>query len=154
MISKNKELGLFLKKKRSTLRSEQFGLKFDKKRRVEGLNREEVADLAGVSIDWYVRIEQGQNVNPSIDVLLSLSRVLQLNNEEKRYLFNLSDKKLPVEDFTNVAISNTLQKFLDNQNPNIAYVSDSELTIIGWNKAALKVYGNYEEMNEKERNSV
>lgn len=154
MISKNKELGLFLKKKRSTLRPEQFGLKFDKKRRVKGLKREEVADLAGVSIDWYVRIEQGQNVNPSTDVLLSLSRVLQLNNEEKRYLFNLSDKKLPMEDITTVTISNTLQKFLDNQNPSIAYVTDSKLTMIGWNTAALKVYGNYEEMNEKERNSV
>ena len=154
MISKNKELGLFLKKKRSTLRTEQFGLKFDKKRRVKGLKREEVADLAGVSIDWYVRIEQGQDVNPSIDVLLSLSRVLQLNNEEKRYLFNLSDKKLPVEDFAAVTISNTLQKFLDNQNPSIAYVTDSKLTMIGWNMAALKVYGNYEEMDEKERNSV
>ncbi|WP_218917556.1 helix-turn-helix domain-containing protein [Paenibacillus stellifer] len=82
MISKSKELGFFLKKKRSTLRPEQFGLKCDKKRRVVGLKREEVADLAGVSIDWYVRIEQGQNVNPSIDVLLSLSRVFQLNNEE------------------------------------------------------------------------
>lgn len=154
MISKNKELGLFLKKKRSTLRPEQFGLKFDKRRRVEGLKREEVAALAGVSIDWYVRIEQGQNVNPSTDVLLSLSRVLRLNNEEKRYLFNLSDKKLPVEDIAAVTISDTLQKFLDNQNPNIAYVTDNKLTVIGWNEAALKVYGNYEEMDEKQRNSV
>ncbi|MNV38483.1 hypothetical protein D3C71_1300400 [compost metagenome] len=154
MISKSKELGLFLKKKRSTLRPEQFGLKCDKKRRVEGLKREEVADLAGVSIDWYVRIEQGQNVNPSIDVLLSLSRVFQLNNEEKRYLFNLSDKKLPVEDAASVTISDTLQKFLDSQNPNIAYVTDNKLSVIGWNETALKVYGNYKEMNEKERNSV
>lgn len=154
MMPKNRELGLFLKKKRSTLRPEQFGLNADKRRRVEGLKREEVADLAGVSIDWYVRIEQGQNVNPSIDVLLALSRVLQLNNEEKRYLFNLSDKKLPLEDSVTIAISDTLQKFLDNQNPNIAYVTDSKLTIIGWNMAALKVYGNYAEMNEKERNSV
>jgi transcriptional regulator with XRE-family HTH domain len=154
MMPKNKELGSFLKKKRSTLRPDQFGLKLDKNRRVKGLKREEVADLAGVSIDWYVRIEQGQNVNPSIDVLLSLSRVLQLNNEEKRYLFNLSEKKMPVEDLTTITISDTLQKFLDNQNPNIAYVTDSKFTIIGWNKAALKVYGNYEEMNEKERNSV
>lgn len=121
----NKELGLFLKKKRSTLRPEQFGFKFDKKRRVKGLKREEVADLAEVSIDWYVRIEQGQNVNQSIDVLLSLSRVLQLNNEEKRYLFNLSDKKLPIEDVSTTTISNTLQKFLDNQNPSIAYVTSS-----------------------------
>jgi len=93
MMPKSKELGSFLKKKRSTLRPDQFGLNLDKKRRVIGLKREEVADLAGVSIDWYVRIEQGQNVNPSIDVLLSLSKVLQLNSEEKRYLFNLSEKK-------------------------------------------------------------
>ena len=61
---------------------------------------------------------------------------------------------MPMEDFTTITISDTLQKFLDNQNPNIAYVTDSKFTIIGWNKATLKVYGNYEEMNEKERNSV
>ncbi|GKU26531.1 helix-turn-helix transcriptional regulator [Clostridium folliculivorans] len=153
-MDKNKELGLFLKKKRSTLRPEQFGIKLEKRRRVEGLKREEVADLAGVSLDWYVRIEQGQDVNPSVEVLLALSRVLQLNNEEKRYLFNLSDKKMPAEDTSKIIISDTLQKFLDSQNPNIAYITDSKLTIIGWNKAALKVYGNYERMSEKERNSV
>jgi transcriptional regulator with XRE-family HTH domain len=153
-MSKSKELGLFLKKKRATLSPDQFGFASNKRRRVEGLKREEVADLAGVSIDWYVRIEQGQDVNPSIDVLNSLSRVLQLNNEEKRYLFNLSDKKVPVEVSDVITISDTLQKFLDNQNPNIAYVTDSKFTIIGWNKVALKVYGNYKEMNEKERNSI
>lgn len=153
-MPKNRELGLFLKKKRSALSPEQFGLNADKRRRVEGLKREEVAELAGVSIDWYVRIEQGQNVNPSSDVLLALSRVLQLNNEEKRYLFNLSDKKMPLEEAAALAISPILQKFLDNQNPNIAYVTDSKLTIIAWNTAALKVYGNYAAMSGKERNSV
>ena len=110
MESKNKELGMFLKNKRSTLSPEQFGLNVHKKRRVSGLTREEIADLAGVSTDWYIRIEQGQNVNPSIDVLLSLSKILQLNFEEKRYLFNLSDKKIPNEDFSETMISNTLQK--------------------------------------------
>lgn len=153
-MTKSKELGLFLKKKRATLSPNQFGLELNKRRRVEGLKREEVADLAGVSIDWYVRIEQGQNVNPSIEVLNSLSKVLQLNNEEKRYLFNLSDKKLQVEDSNNITISKTLQEFLDAQNPNIAYVTDNSWNMIAWNKAALKVYGNYEEMNEKERNTI
>lgn len=136
MVTKNKELGLFLKKKRSTLRPEQFGLIIHKKRRVPGLTREEVADLAGVSTDWYIRIEQGQNVNPSIDVLLSLSKILQLNFEEKNYLFNLSDKKLPFEEFSNTTISSTLQHFLDAQNPNIAYVTDHRLSIIAWNETA------------------
>lgn len=154
MESKNKELGMFLKNKRSTLSPEQFGLNVHKKRRVPGLTREEIADLAGVSTDWYIRIEQGQNVNPSIDVLLSLSKILQLNFEEKRYLFNLSDKKLPNEDFSDTMISNTLQKFLDAQNPNIAYVTDHRLSIISWNKSAKNVYGDYDRMNEKERNSI
>lgn len=154
MITKSKELGLFLKKKRSTLRPEQFGLTVHKKRRVSGLTREEVADLAGISTDWYVRIEQGQSVNPSIDVLLSLSKILQLNYEEKKYLFNLSDKKLPFENFTDTAISSTLQNFLDAQNPNIAYVTDQRLSIIAWNEAASNVYGYSDTMNEKERNSI
>ncbi|VBB07212.1 Hypothetical protein LUCI_2456 [Lucifera butyrica] len=154
-MTKSKELGSFLQRKRLTLRPEQVGIHVDKRRRVKGLRREEVADLAGVSIDWYIRIEQGrENVNPSISVLNSLSKALQLNYEEKRYLFNLSDKMPPANDNSLVSVSETLQKFLDNQNPSIAYVMDQNFAIIAWNQTATKVYGYYENMGERERNTI
>lgn len=154
MTTDNKELGIFLKKKRSTISPQQYGITVQRKRRVSGLTREEIADLSGVSTDWYTRIEQGQNVNPSVDVLLSLSRVLHLNENEKKYLFHLSDKKLPLKDPVPLSISATLQQFLDSQNPNIAYVTDQRMSIVAWNTATKQVYGNYDLMDEKQRNSI
>lgn len=154
-MTKSQELGYFIKMKRQTLCPEQFKIPVDKRRRVKGLRREEVADLAGVSIDWYVRIEQGrENVNPSDAVLISLAKVLQLNFEEKEYLFHLADKIPPMDDEPYITVSETLQKFLDSQNPSLAYVMDRNFTVIAWNKAATRVYGGYENANEKERNLV
>lgn len=83
-MSKEKELGIFVKEKRQSISPEQYGISTNSKRRVTGLRREELASLAGISEDWLTRIEQGrQGVTPSISVLDSLSRILQLNDVEK-----------------------------------------------------------------------
>lgn len=154
-MTKRKELGEFIKMKRSTICPSQFKIPVDNKRRVKGLRREEVAELAGVSVDWYVRIEQGrENVNPTAAVLNSLAKVLQLNFAEKEYLFHLADKMLPLDNKPSITVSETLQRFLDNQNPSLAYVVDSNFTVIAWNETATKVYGGYENASEKERNLV
>ena len=59
-------------------------------RQVPGLRREEVAFLAGVSADWYVRLEQGRQITPSESVLAAVARILQLDDAERDYLFNLA----------------------------------------------------------------
>lgn len=59
------------------------------RRRVPGLRREEVAQLAGVSTDYYVRLEQGRNIHPSRSVLNSVARALQLNDAESAHMFDL-----------------------------------------------------------------
>src|ERR1700753_1390985 len=66
----------------------QFGL-----RRVPGLRREEVAMLAGISADYYLRLEQGRDRNPSVQVLESLARVLQLDETGNSYLLSLGREK-------------------------------------------------------------
>lgn len=76
----SKDLGNFLRKKRASLNAENFNIISYNKRRVSGLRREEVAELAHISTDWYTKLEQGRTIKPSVDVLNSLSKVLALNN--------------------------------------------------------------------------
>lgn len=151
---KHVELGLFLKKKRASLTPEQAGLPLGKKRKVTGLRREEVAELANLSVDWYIRLEQGRAVQPSVEVLLALSNALQLNRKERDYLFNLAEQRLPEEMPDPVTVSPGLQKFLDSQNPYPAYITDKEWNIVGWNKAAALVFGDYSLMTPLQRNTI
>src|SRR5258706_6669237 len=82
-------LGEFLRARRELARPEDFGLP-GTRRRVPGLRREEVAMLAGVSSDYYVRLEQGRDQHPSPQVLDALARALQLDRDATAYLHQLA----------------------------------------------------------------
>ncbi len=86
-------LGDHLRARRELLTPAQVGLPVDGVRRVPGLRREEVAMLAGISADYYLRLEQGRDRNPSRSVLESLARVLQLGEDTTAYLVGLGDRK-------------------------------------------------------------
>ena len=77
-------LGDYLRARRELVTPEQAGIPVVGVRRVPGLRREEVAMLAGISADYYLRLEQGRDRNPSVQVLESLARVLQLDDERRR----------------------------------------------------------------------
>ncbi|RSM94470.1 hypothetical protein DMB42_51045 [Nonomuraea sp. WAC 01424] len=84
-------LGEFLRSRRARLRPEELGLRPGvRRRRVAGLRREEVAPLAGVSVGYYTRLEQGQSPNVSDDVLDAVARVLRLDEDEVRHLHRLA----------------------------------------------------------------
>ncbi|GAA5164836.1 MULTISPECIES: helix-turn-helix domain-containing protein [Amycolatopsis] len=83
-------LGSYLRARRALVTPEQVGLPAGAKRRVPGLRREEVAMLAGISADYYLRLERGRDRNPSPQVLESLARVLLLDELEQEYLLSLS----------------------------------------------------------------
>lgn len=86
-----RELGDFLKTRRGELSLADVGLpSFDRRRRVSGLRREEVAQLAAISTDYYARIEQGRLV-PSQPVLAALVRVLRLDDDQAEYLDSLAE---------------------------------------------------------------
>ncbi|MFI6208351.1 helix-turn-helix transcriptional regulator [Streptomyces sp. NPDC051041] len=85
-----RELGDFLRARRSRLRPRDVGLEPGGRRKVTGLRREELALLAGLSTDYYQRMEQGREVRPSDDVLDALAGALGLNDEERRHLFTLA----------------------------------------------------------------
>lgn len=82
--------GEFVRARRLMLVPEQFGFPHDTKRRTAGLRREEVASLAGISREYYIRIEQGRNHRVSDQVLASLSRALQLDDDGRAYLYRLA----------------------------------------------------------------
>lgn len=84
-------LGTFLRARREQITPQQVGLPDHGRRRVPGLRREELAMLAGVSVDYYVRLEQGRNDHPSPQVLDALARVLKLGDDETRYLRDLAE---------------------------------------------------------------
>ncbi len=83
-------LGEFLRARRELVTPEQAGIPVLGTRRVPGLRREEVAMLAGISADYYLRLEQGRDRNPSVQVLESIARVLQLDDDTSAYLIGLA----------------------------------------------------------------
>ncbi len=83
-------LGAYLRARRDLVTPEQSGIAAGLHRRVLGLRREEVAMLAGISADYYLRLERGRDKNPSEQVLAALSRVLHLDEVEHRYLLDLA----------------------------------------------------------------
>ncbi|WP_236795011.1 helix-turn-helix transcriptional regulator [Amycolatopsis sp. GM8] len=85
-----RELGEFLRARRNRLRPEDVGLQPGGRRKVPGLRREELALLAGLSTDYYQRMEQGRDVRPSDDILDALASALVLDEEERRHLFTLA----------------------------------------------------------------
>jgi transcriptional regulator with XRE-family HTH domain len=86
---KSNELGEFLSARRALVTPQQAGIPDVGVRRVPGLRREEVAMLAGLSADYYLRLERGRDRNPSVQVLESIARVLQLDDEHLAYLLAL-----------------------------------------------------------------
>lgn len=83
-------LGAYLRARRDLVTPEQAGIPAGPHRRVTGLRREEVAMLAGVSADYYLRLERGRDKNPSAQVLAALARVLRLDEVEHQYLLDLA----------------------------------------------------------------
>jgi transcriptional regulator with XRE-family HTH domain len=86
-------LGAYLRARRDLVRPEEVGLPAGGSRRVPGLRREEVAMLAGISADYYLRLERGRDAHPSVQVLEALARVLRLDDVERAYLLGLASDR-------------------------------------------------------------
>ncbi|ABS03435.1 helix-turn-helix transcriptional regulator [Kineococcus radiotolerans] len=89
-MAKQSELGSFLRARRAATSPDDVGLRSLGPRRVPGLRRDEVAQLAGVSVDYYTRLEQGRETHPSAQVLDALAHVLGMSPEERRHTYSLA----------------------------------------------------------------
>jgi transcriptional regulator with XRE-family HTH domain len=96
MATEANALGEYLRARRQQVRPEDVGLVPGARRRVEGLRREELAMLAGISAEYYLRLEVGRDTNPSTQVVRALARALRLDARATQYLHDLAG--LPIRD--------------------------------------------------------
>lgn len=150
-----KELGDFLKTRRAKISPSQIGLSTEVQRRTPGLRREEVAQLAGIGLTWYTWLEQGRDIHVSTQVIESLSKVLLLDKQERIHLYLLANQPLPVDiPEDKETVSPILQNVLDSLTLSPSLVMDQRWNVIGWNKAASLVLGDFNKMNSREQNIV
>lgn len=133
-------LGTFLSAQRARLSPADVGLPDIGGRRVAGLRREEVAVLAGVSIDYYARLEQGRERTPSIAVVESLAVALRLSPDARDHVFRLARLAPSVQPETG-PVSDELQQLLDAFPHAAAYVIDPGFRIIAANETARALLG-------------
>jgi transcriptional regulator with XRE-family HTH domain len=143
-----------LRNRRERLTPAQVNLPTSGRRRTPGLRREEVAILAGVSVAWYTWLEQGRDIQPSVETLDAIVGALRLDAEERAHAFKLAGR--PLLDLTPapppVAAPPHVQLVLDAlEFP--AYVSDRASNVIGWNAVADRIFG-YSRRAPTERNSL
>ncbi|MFF3373768.1 helix-turn-helix domain-containing protein [Streptomyces sp. NPDC002680] len=147
------ELGEFLKTRRAELSPRAVGLPdTGGLRRVEGLRREEVAQLAAISTEYYTRLEQGR-LQASGPVLSALAQVLRLDDDQRDYLFELAGKDQARPRRRAVQkVQPTLQRLLDNLIDTPAIVLGRRTDILAWNSLAAALMTDYAEIPERKRN--
>ncbi|WP_405020807.1 helix-turn-helix transcriptional regulator [Kitasatospora sp. NBC_00070] len=131
------ELGEFLQARRSLLKPEEVGLPTYGHRRVAGLRREEVAVLAGVSADYYTRLEQGRERNPSGQVVDAISRALRLNADAHWHAYRLA-RLLPTAEAADESdeVAPALLRLMEGFPSAVAYVVNRRLEVLAANALA------------------
>lgn len=146
----NHQLGTFLRSRRVKLQPADVGLRAGRVRRTPGLLREEVAQLAGISTEWYVRLEQGRTVSPSDATIDALAGALQLNDAEHRHLRCLA-RGGKRERFVRETISEGLRSVVEGLlEP--AYVTGQCWDVLAWNAAAANLLTDFGLRTTGERN--
>jgi len=151
------ELGRFLHARRTQTGPEQVGLTVGPGlRRTPGLRREELATLAGMSIDYYVRLERGREVRPSPSVLDALARALRLDDAEHQHLRELATRAAryapepPPPPGRTVAPH--LKLVLETLRPSPAYIISRSMDLLAWNSGGLALYAGLDDWPAGQRN--
>ncbi len=146
---KQRELGDFLRARRGRLTPESVGLPHRRQRRTPGLRREEVAELAGIGVDWYIRLEQGRPVTPSIGTVDALARALRLTELEHQHLRALAGGG-GHRPFQPETAPPALLRLLESLTQP-AYVTGRRRDLVAWNAAADEVF-DFSSLAEDQRN--
>jgi transcriptional regulator with XRE-family HTH domain len=145
------ELRLFLQSRRSKIMPEEVGLTSTGRRRVQGLRREEVAQLAGISVDYYVLLERGKRLTASDAVLDALARVLRLDEAERDHLFTIARPArrtvVPAQE-----LRPQLQRILDGMPRLPAMILGRRLDVLAINGLAGALYTDFGGRPAHERN--
>ena len=145
-------LGGFLRARRGRVAPEDVGLTGGRRRRVRGLRREELAQLAGISVDYYVRLEQGRSTQPSPEVLDALARALGLDAAERRHLATLATARR--DPAPTARVSPLLQRILDAMDHLPAFATNHRLDVVAWNDLGAELIGGVADAARRDRNNA
>ncbi|MEC3917798.1 helix-turn-helix transcriptional regulator [Nocardia sp. CDC160] len=139
-MEETSQIGAFLRTRRARLRPEDVGLTvYGTRRRVPGLRREELAQLAGISADYYIRFERGRLDNVSDAVIDAVANALRLDPDERRHLHNLAHP--PAHDTPeSPQLRPKLTQLVRALDPTPAYVVGHHTNILAWNRAAAAIF--------------
>jgi transcriptional regulator with XRE-family HTH domain len=148
------ELSEFLRTRRARLKPEDVGLRsFGRYRRVPGLRREELAQLAGVSVAYYTRLEQGNGRHVSAEVLDAIARALRLSDAEHAHLTHLAKPKQQKKPAVRgQQVRGPLRTLLDAMDGVPAILVGRRSDILAWNRMAAAVFGDWAELPTQEQN--
>jgi transcriptional regulator with XRE-family HTH domain len=148
------ELGQSIRAWRDRLDPAEAGLSAGARRRAPGLRREELASLAGVSVDYLSRLEQGRATNPSPQVLAALARALRLSDEERAHLYLVAGQAPPGAGTIDRHLTPGVQRMLDRLEEMAVTVYDPTWELVAWNRLGAALLGDLEALDGRERNLV
>jgi transcriptional regulator with XRE-family HTH domain len=158
-----REMADFLRSRRDRIKPSSVGLPDGGRRRAPGLRRAEVALLAGISPDYYMRLEQGRGIRPSPSVLDGLARALVLNDDERDHLYRLAlSLPSPPSAGAHAApggaadgpVDPSVRRLLDAIDPVAAYVINPRLDVLAWNRTAAALMPHLAEAPPARRNML
>jgi transcriptional regulator with XRE-family HTH domain len=148
------ELAAVLRTARSRVKPADVGLPAGPRRQVPGLRREEVAQLAGLGVDYVIRLEQGRGPKPSTQVLSALARALRLSDDDRDTLFRLADSAPPQAGRVPVLVRQSVLRLLDRMSDLPALVLSAKSDVLAWNPLATALLGDFSELPPERRNLI
>ena len=146
------ELGAFLRSRREQLRPEDVGLPSGARRRTPGLRREEVAVLAHISTEYYIRLEQGRAPRPSGDVLAGIAGALRLTDAESDHLHVLAGTAPRRTGLHSREVRPSIRALLERLPLTAAFVTSAAFEVLAWNDLAAALMEDFGALAPHDRN--
>jgi transcriptional regulator with XRE-family HTH domain len=147
-------LGATIRAWRDRLTPADVGRPAGRARRAAGLRREELADLAGVSVDYVVRLEQGRASAPSAQVVSALARALRLSGQERDHLYRLAGLQPPLDGMINDHIPPGMQRVLTRLGETPVAVFTADWRLVWWNRGWAALLGDPSVIAPEDRNLI
>ncbi|WP_053715046.1 helix-turn-helix transcriptional regulator [Saccharothrix sp. NRRL B-16348] len=152
-VDVTRELAAFLRTRRERLDPRDFDLPSRRQyRRTPGLRREEVAELAGISVDYLVRLEQARGPRPSAEVVESLARALRLAPDERAYLFGLAQQRPRRADELATTAAPSLAGLVADLSPLPALLMNHRYDVLAWNREMARLLVDFDTLPPAQRN--
>ncbi|MFB4278461.1 helix-turn-helix transcriptional regulator [Nonomuraea sp. MTCD27] len=148
------ELAEVLRRARDRVRPQDVGLPSGPRRQVPGLRREEVATLAGLSVDYVVRLEQGRGPRPSSQVVAALAQALRLNDDDRDLVFRLAGHQPPQAGRVAMVVRPSVLRLLDRMSDLPVLVLSAKGDVLAWNPLGAALQGDMSAWPQRRRNLI